>query len=309
MGCGYQPGLKLPAVFRLPRYIILTQMDFLLHPETDRIITQALKEDIGEGDHSTLSTVPEGLTAGARCLIKDEGVLAGVAAAYRVLELVDPALRVEENLEDGASVKPGDVAFQVFGDPRSILQAERILLNIMQRMSGIATATSQAVAKLEGTRCRLLDTRKTTPLFRHFEKWAVKIGGGVNHRFGLYDMIMIKDNHVDYAGSIEKALTAAKNYIQQKGLSIAIEVETRNLDEVQQVLDAGGADRIMLDNMSPQLMTEAVALINGQAETEASGGITLETLAAVGATGVDFVSMGALTHSIRSMDISLKAIS
>lgn len=283
-------------------------IDFLNHPDTDRIITEALREDIGDGDHSTLSTVPTGLTASARCLIKGEGILAGVQAAQRVMQQVDPQLKAEFLRADGDTVSPGDVAFYVHGDPRSILQAERLLLNIMQRMSGIATATHQAVQLLAGTSCRLLDTRKTTPLFRHFEKWAVALGGGVNHRFGLYDMVMIKDNHVDYAGGIAQALSATQRYLSEHNLPLAIEIETRNLDEVQQVLDAGGADRIMLDNMTPATMREAITMINGRAETEASGGITWEQIPAVAATGVDFISMGALTHSIKSLDISLKAV-
>ena len=283
-------------------------IDFLNHSETQRIIENGLKEDIGPGDFTTLSTVPTGHKASARCLIKEEGIVAGVAAAYRVLATVDAELKVEAFIEDGKAVKPGDEVFHVHGDPRSILQAERLLLNIMQRMSGIATATQRAVSQLAGTSCRILDTRKTTPLFRHFEKWAVHLGGGVNHRFGLYDMVMIKDNHIDYAGSIEEALHSCKNYLKANGLDLAIEIETRDLDEVQQVLDAGGADRIMLDNMDLDMMTQAVNMIKGQAETEASGGITWDKLPGVAATGVDFISMGALTHTIDSLDISLKAL-
>ncbi|MEM9985268.1 MAG: carboxylating nicotinate-nucleotide diphosphorylase [Bacteroidota bacterium] len=283
-------------------------IDFLNHSETQRIIENGLKEDIGPGDFTTLSTVPRGHDASARCLIKEEGIVAGVAAAHRVLATVDPKLRVEAFIEDGKAVKPGDEVFYVHGDPRSILQAERLLLNIMQRMSGIATATQKAVSQLKGTACRILDTRKTTPLFRHFEKWAVHLGGGVNHRFGLYDMVMIKDNHVDYAGSITQALQSCRSYLAENELDLAIEIETRNLEEVQQVLDAGGADRIMLDNMDLETMTQAVKMIKGRAETEASGGITWDKLPVVAATGVDFISMGALTHTIDSLDISLKAL-
>jgi nicotinate-nucleotide pyrophosphorylase (carboxylating) len=282
-------------------------IDFLSHSDTDRIIQAALREDIGSGDHSTLATVPEGRVASARCLIKQPGILAGVAAAQRVVALVDPELAWHQHLDDGAEVQPGDIAFHLQGDPRSILQAERLLLNIMQRMSGIATTTREVIDLLAGTNCRLLDTRKTTPLFRHFEKWAVAIGGGVNHRFGLYDMIMIKDNHVDYAGSITAALESCRSYLTREGLTLAVEIETRSLDEVREALAVGVATRIMLDNMPPALMRKAVLLIDGQAETEASGGITLDQVPAIAATGVDFISMGMLTHSIKSLDISLKA--
>lgn len=282
-------------------------LDFLSHPATDRIIRAALDEDIGSGDHSTLATVPTGRSATARCLVKQPGVLAGVAAAQRVVALVDATLRFEPGLADGAEVQPGEIAFRLHGDPHSILRAERLLLNIMQRMSGIATATRAVVRRLEGSGCRLLDTRKTTPLFRHFEKWAVAIGGGVNHRFGLYDMIMIKDNHVDYAGSITAALEACRSYLQQEQLDLPVEVETRTLDEVREALAVGVATRIMLDNMIPATMRKAVIMIDGRAETEASGGITLDQIEAVARTGVDFISMGALTHTIKSLDISLKA--
>ncbi len=282
--------------------------DFLNHPETQRIIQAALQEDLGEGDHSSLSTIPAGHSAKARCLIKDEGILAGVQLAYKVLHQVDPQLRVDPRLEDGTPVKQGDIAFLVEGDPRSILQAERVLLNFMQRMSGIATMTHKAVKLLEGTSCRVLDTRKTTPLIRHFEKWAVHIAGGSNHRFGLYDMVMIKDNHIDYAGGIRPAIQACKAYLKKHGLDLKIEVETRNLQEVKEVLAEGGVDRIMLDNYSFQDMREAVSLIGDKAETEASGGINLDTIRSYAETGVDFVSMGALTHSVKSLDISLKAL-
>lgn len=282
--------------------------DFLNHPETDRIIHDALREDIGDGDHTSLSTIPHGKSSRAKCLIKGEGILAGVDMAYKVLNAVDTKLSVEPLLEDGARVTYGDIAFYVEGDPRSILQAERLLLNIMQRMSGIATMTRKVVDKLEGTDCKVLDTRKTTPLIRHLEKWAVAIGGGTNHRFGLYDMVMIKDNHVDYAGGIGLAIRSCKEYLQEKNLDLKIEVETRNLNEVQQVLAEGGVHRIMLDNYDHDTMREAVRMIGDRAETEASGGITLETVRGYAQTGVNYVSMGALTHSIQSMDISLKAV-
>lgn len=283
-------------------------MDFLNHPETDRIIQAALAEDIGPGDHTSLSTIPAGQVARARCLIKDAGILAGVALAGRIFAAVDPGLRMETFLADGATVSPGDVAFDVTGDPRAILQAERLVLNTMQRMSGIATATRAVVDTLAGLKTRVLDTRKTTPLIRHLEKWAVQIGGGVNHRFGLYDLILIKDNHIDYAGSITAAVAAAQAYLARHGLDLQIEVETRNLDEVREALATGAVFRILLDNMSPARMREAVALIGDRAETEASGGITLETVRAAAEAGVDYVSMGALTHSVRSLDISLKAV-
>lgn len=283
-------------------------IDFISHQETERIIRDALQEDVGTGDHSTLATVPAGKTVSARCLIKGDGVLAGVAAARRVVEIVDNSLLFEQHLPDGRIVRHGDVAFHLHGDPRSILQAERVLLNIMQRMSGIATLTRQVVDLIADTGCRVLDTRKTTPLFRHFEKWAVRIGGGTNHRFGLYDMIMIKDNHIDYAGSITAALKACHNYLTLHGLSLPVEIETRTLAEVREVLAVDVATRIMLDNMSLTEMREAVQLIDGRTETEASGGITLETVRAAAETGVDFVSMGALTHSVKSLDISLKAV-
>ena len=287
---------------------IVPMIDFLSHPETDRIIRAALHEDVGEGDHSSLATVPSHQRATARCLIKEPGVLAGVAAAQRVVALVDDTLRFEQRLQDGDRIEPGQIAFMLSGEPRSILRAERLLLNIMQRMSGIATVTRAVVDRLQGTHCRLLDTRKTTPLFRHFEKWAVTIGGGVNHRFGLYDMVMIKDNHVDYAGSITAALEACRSYLQQNKLDLEVEIETRSLDEVREALAVGVATRIMLDNMSLEEMREAVSLIDGQVETEASGGIGLDEVRTVAETGVDFISMGALTHSIKSLDISLKAL-
>ncbi|TAE59884.1 MAG: carboxylating nicotinate-nucleotide diphosphorylase [Bacteroidetes bacterium] len=284
-------------------------MDYLNHPETDRIIAEGLREDIGAGDYTSLSTIPAGRTARARCLIKDEGILAGVALAERIFHTVDPLLACEVLIPDGSEVKYGDVALYVSGDPRSILQAERLMLNLMQRMSGIATTTRRVVNLLEGTKCRVLDTRKTTPLIRHIEKWAVQIGGGVNHRFGLYDMVMIKDNHADYAGGTGEAIRACKAYLAQHQLDLRIEAEARNIAEVQAILDEGGVFRILLDNMSPSQLREAVALIGDRAETEASGGITPENAREVALCGVDYISMGALTHSIKSLDISLKAVS
>ena len=282
-------------------------MEFLNHPETDRIIRQALQEDVGPGDYTSLATVPEGLSQRAKCIFKDEGMFAGIELAEKIFSIVDANLIFTPFVSDGTPMKYGDIAFYVEGDPRSILTAERLVLNLCQRMSAIATMTNQVVRELEGTNCRVLDTRKTTPLIRHIEKWAVAIGGGTNHRFGLFDMIMIKDNHIDYAGGIPEAIRACKAYLQKHGLNIPIEVETRDLQEVKQVLAEGGIKRIMLDNMSLPMMEEAVEMIGNQAETEASGGITLETVKAIAKTGVDFVSMGALTHSVKSMDISLKA--
>lgn len=314
----YYPAKRISKRFRFPpeslflfslsMRMFVAMIDFLSHPDTDRIIRAALQEDVGSGDHSSLATVPAGGRAAARCLIKEPGVLAGVAVAERVVSLVDERLHFEPQLSDGDRVAAGQVAFLLSGDPRSMLRAERLLLNIMQRMSGIATATRLVVDRISHTGCRLLDTRKTTPLFRHFEKWAVAIGGGVNHRFGLYDMVMIKDNHVDYAGSITAALEACRRYLTQQHLDLAVEIETRNLDEVREALAVGVATRIMLDNMSLNQMRTAVELIDGRAETEASGGITLDQVAAVAETGVDFISMGAITHSIKSLDISLKAL-
>ncbi|MEO0581245.1 MAG: carboxylating nicotinate-nucleotide diphosphorylase [Bacteroidota bacterium] len=283
-------------------------IDFLHHPETQRIIQAALAEDIGAGDFTSLSTIPAGMEARAQCLIKDEGILAGVALATAIAHTVDANLKMDIRIQDGTPVAYGDIAFYITGDPRSILQAERIILNFMQRMSGIATMTRSVMDKLAGTPCKVLDTRKTTPLIRHMEKWAVQIGGGVNHRFGLYDLVMIKDNHIDYAGSITAAVHSCKNYLAAHSLDLKIEVETRNLAEVQEALDVGGVYRIMLDNMSLEEMQTAVNLIGGRAQTEASGGITPDTVAEVATTGVDYISMGALTHSVKSLDISLKAV-
>ncbi|WP_345235198.1 carboxylating nicotinate-nucleotide diphosphorylase [Hymenobacter saemangeumensis] len=270
-------------------------------------IRTALAEDVGDGDHSALASIPADAQNRAHLLVKGEGILAGVELAPLIFHEVDPALRMEVRLTDGTRVKHGDIAFTVEGPARSILTAERLVLNCMQRMSGIATHTAYLTSLLAGTKARLLDTRKTTPNFRLCEKWAVLIGGGVNHRYGLFDMIILKDNHVDYAGGIAQAIAATHAYLQRTGRQLPIEVETRSLAEVQQVLDAGGISRIMLDNMKPELLRQAVALIAGRYPTEASGGITEHTIAEVAATGVDFISVGALTHSIKSLDLSLKA--
>lgn len=270
-------------------------------------IHTALREDVGDGDHSSLASIPADAYNRARLLVKDEGMLAGVELARHIFRAVDAELRVETLLADGGTIKHGDVVLTVEGRAQSILTAERLVLNCMQRMSGIATHTAHLRSLLTGTKARLLDTRKTTPNFRLCEKWAVLIGGGVNHRYGLFDMIILKDNHVDYAGGIEAAIAATKAYLARTGRELPIEVETRTLAEVQQALDAGGIDRIMLDNMPPAQLREAVQLIAGRVETEASGGITEHTIAAVAATGVDYISVGALTHSTKSLDLSLKA--
>jgi nicotinate-nucleotide pyrophosphorylase (carboxylating) len=262
---------------------------------------------VGDGDHSSLASIPTEARNRAHLIVKDEGVLAGVALAHHIFRAVDADLQVEELLSDGARVKKGDIAFRVEGRAQSILTAERLVLNCMQRMSGIATHTAHLTSLLAGTSAQLLDTRKTTPNFRLCEKWAVLIGGGVNHRYGLFDQIILKDNHVDYAGGIRAAIEATHAYLARTGRDLPIEIETRTLAEVQEALDTGGIDRIMLDNMPPSLLREAVALIGGRFLTEASGGITEETIAAVAATGVDYISVGALTHSLDSLDLSLKA--
>ena len=271
-------------------------------------IDLALKEDIGDGDHTSLSTIPAGKQGEAQLIIKDEGVLAGVAVALEIFKVVDPKLKVQVLLEDGTRVRNGDIGMYVSGSVHSILIAERLVLNTMQRMSGIATTTHHIVKLLADTNTKVLDTRKTTPGMRYFEKLAVKIGGGENHRFGLYDMILIKDNHVDYAGGTAKAIESTKKYLAEKNLHIPIEIEVRNLSEVKEVLRVGGVDRILLDNFDFEHLKEAVKLIDGRFQTEASGGITEQNVLDYANCGVDFVSMGALTHSFKSLDISLKAI-
>lgn len=271
------------------------------------LIGLALKEDVGDGDHSALSCVPADATKRAHLLVKQDGILAGVEAALAVFTQVDPALNIEIFIKDGAPIKTGDIVLNVEGSARSILQAERLVLNIMQRMSGIATYTKQMVDIIGDLPVKLLDTRKTTPNFRLFEKWATRIGGATNHRMGLYDMIMIKDNHVDYAGGIEAAITSASNYVQSTGKNLKIEIEVRNLSEVDEVIRVGGIDIIMFDNFSLADMREAVHRIGDQFETEASGNINEVTLRAVAETGVNGISSGALTHQIKSLDLSLKA--
>lgn len=275
---------------------------------TDRLVELAFAEDIGDGDHSTLCSIPETATGKARLLIKEEGILAGVEVARTVFNRFDKGLAVEVFINDGAHVKPGDVVFIVSGKVRSLLQTERLVLNIMQRMSGIATTTGKYVKLLEGTKTKVLDTRKTTPGMRMLEKQAVKIGGGENHRIGLFDMILLKDNHVDFAGGIENAIRRAQQYLKDKKKQLAIEIEVRNFDELRQALAVGGVDRIMLDNFTPEQTAEAVRLVNGRVELESSGGITYETIRQYAECGVDYISVGALTHSVKSLDMSLKAV-
>ena len=272
-----------------------------------QFIANALAEDLGSGDHTSLSTIPVGKKGAAKLIIKDIGVLAGVDVALAIFKQVDADLRVNVLLNDGANVKYGDIALTVEGNVSSILIAERLVLNTMQRMSGIASTTARIVSKLKDTNTRVLDTRKTTPNLRFLEKQAVVIGGGVNHRIGLYDMILIKDNHVDYAGGIQNALLAAKAYLVSKKLALKIEIEVRTISELQEVIEAGGADRILLDNFNFANLKSAVDLINGRYVTEASGGISEENVLEYAQCGVDFISMGALTHSVKSLDMSLKA--
>lgn len=272
----------------------------------DDLLTLAFAEDVGDGDHTTLSTIPADEIGRQRLIIKEEGILAGVEIARMVFKKFDPELKMTVYINDGAHVKPGDVAFVVEGRVQSLLQTERVMLNIMQRMSGIATTTARYQKELEGLRTKVLDTRKTTPGMRMLEKEAVKIGGGCNHRIGLFDMILIKDNHVDFAGGIPQAVSAARKYCTETRRDLKIELEVRNTEEILQALEAG-VDRIMLDNFTPERTREAVKLINGRCEIESSGGITLETLRAYGECGVDFISVGALTHSVKGLDMSFKA--
>lgn len=281
---------------------------YLTEEAIDQFIELALAEDIGEGDHSTLGSISTNTPCKARLLIKDEGVIAGLALAEKIFHRVDPTLQVTYLKVDGDVVHRGEVAFEVVGQARSILSAERLVLNCMQRMSGIATHTKALCKMIEGTSTKLLDTRKTTPNFRMMEKWAVAIGGGQNHRFALYDMVMLKDNHIDMAGGVQKAIENTHRYLKEKNKDLKIEIEVRTLKEVEEVLRVGGVDTIMLDNMSLNDMRKSVHLINGKYKTEASGGITENTLRPVAETGVDFISMGALTHSTKSLDLSLKVV-
>ena len=277
-------------------------------PFIDELIALAIKEDIGDEDHTTLSSIPKDETGEMQLIIKQDGVIAGIEIANIVFKKLDPNTQLTQLIPEGTYVKVGDVAFTVCGKLHSLLQAERIILNIMQRMSGVATQTAKYVKELEGTTTKLLDTRKTTPGMRVLDKIAVKIGGGENHRIGLFDMILLKDNHIDFAGGVSAALNGAKEYLKKKKLNLRIEIEVRSLNDIKEVLQAGGADLIMLDNFNTNLTKEAVVLIAHKAEVESSGGITIENLRNYALCGVDFISVGALTHQIKSLDMSLKAI-
>ncbi|WP_339811481.1 carboxylating nicotinate-nucleotide diphosphorylase [uncultured Imperialibacter sp.] len=285
----------------------MKQEDFF-YTQLKALVENALAEDIGEGDHSTLSTVPAAKQGKARLLVKDDGIIAGMDVAKFIFHKYDPALQFTQHIEDGSAVTAGDIAFELMGSARSILTTERLVLNCIQRMSGIATYTNSLSSMISHTKAKLLDTRKTTPNFRLLEKKAVEIGGGKNHRFALYDMIMLKDNHIDMAGGIGPAIHSARSYLKEEGKDLKIEVETRSLAEVNEVLAEGGVDFIMLDNMSTTEMKKAVALIAGKAKVEASGGITEKTIKEIAETGVDFISVGALTHSYKSLDLSLKVV-
>lgn len=280
-------------------------MDFST-PSVIDFIKRSLQEDVGSGDHSSLASIPLSKQGKARLIFKEDGIAGGIELAIQIFKIVDHTLKIEVFKKDGDVVKYGDIGLHVSGSVHSILVSERLVLNCMQRLSGIATITNKIVKKIEGTNAKLLDTRKTTPGLRMFEKWAVTVGGGYNHRFGLYDMIMLKDNHVDYAGGITKAVESTVDYLSKNNLKLAIEVETRNLEEVREALALKAIDRIMFDNFSPELMKDAVKLVNHKKETEASGGITIENVRNYAETGVDFISIGALTHSVKSLDISLK---
>lgn len=274
---------------------------------TDDLIRIAFAEDIGDGDHTTLCCIPATATGKAKLLVKEEGVIAGIEVAKRVFAKLDHSLVIEQYIEDGQEVKPGDVVFVVSGKTQSLLQSERLVLNIMQRMSGVATVTRRYAKALEGTKTKVLDTRKTTPGMRMLEKEAVLLGGGTNHRIGLFDMILLKDNHIDFAGGVSQAITRAQAYLKEKGKQLKIEVEVRNFEELDEAITVGGIHRIMLDNFTPEETRRAVEVIGGRYETESSGGITFDTLREYAECGVDYISVGALTHSVKSLDLSLKA--
>ena len=276
--------------------------------ELKKFIINALAEDVGDGDHSSLASIPKNATSKAHLLVKDNGIIAGIELAKMIFNQLDSTLKVTQNLNDGDKVKFGDIAFIIKGNSISILTAERLVLNCMQHMSAIATKTTYLNSLISDTKCKLLDTRKTTPLNRTIEKWAVKIGGGVNHRYGLYDMIMIKDNHIDFAGGIQQAIQKTKQYLADKNKDLEIMIEARNLDEVKQIIDTGGIKRILLDNFDYKTTKEAVAIIGEKCKSESSGGITERTIAEYAKCGVDFISVGALTHSVPNFDLSLKAI-
>lgn len=273
----------------------------------DDLLELAFAEDIGDGDHTTLSTIPADAQGRSQLIIKEDGILAGVEVAEKVLHKIDPSIKMNVFIQDGAEVKKGDIAFSAEGTVRALLIAERTMLNIMQRMSGVATMTRRYQDELQGLHTRVLDTRKTTPGMRILEKEGVRLGGGKNHRIGLFDMILIKDNHIDFAGGIEKAIERAREYCRENNKDLKIEVEVRSLDDIRRVLAIGGVDRIMFDNFTPELTKEAVKLVDGKAETESSGGITIDNLRAYGEAGVDFISVGALTHSVKGLDMSFKA--
>ncbi len=279
-----------------------------MNENLDELIKLWFAEDIGDGDHTTLSCIPDTAMGKSQLIVKEDGIIAGIEVAKRIFAAFDSTLRMTQFLHDGDEVHVGDVAFVVEGKIQSLLQTERLMLNIMQRMSGVATTTRRYVKLLEGTKCRVLDTRKTTPGLRLLEKEAVKIGGGTNHRIGLFDMILLKDNHVDFAGGIANAISRAKQYCTTKGKHLKIEIEVRNFSELEEVLQVGGVDRIMLDNFSPENTRKAVTMIAGRYETESSGGITIDTLRTYAECGVDFISVGALTHSVKSLDMSFKAV-
>ena len=279
-----------------------------VHELNDRLIDLAFAEDIGDGDHTTLCCIPADAVSESKLLIKEEGIFAGEEIARQVFHRFDPSLEVEVYIHDGAHVRPGDIVMSVRGKIQSLLQTERLMLNILQRMSGIATMTHRYVERIEGTGAHVLDTRKTTPGMRMLEKQAVKIGGGVNHRIGLFDMILLKDNHIDFAGGIEAAITRCHHYLKEKGKDLKIEIEVRNMEELHEVLRVGGVDRIMLDNFTPDETRQAVRLIDHRYETESSGGITFDTIRQYAECGVDYISVGALTHSVKGLDMSFKAV-
>ncbi len=281
---------------------------YLTEDHINKFISSALEEDIGHGDHSTLGSVPTTALSTAQLILKSEGILAGIELAQKIFAYADPEIKVEVLKQDGEAYENGELAFNVTGSSQTILSSERLVLNCMQRMSAVATYTNHLCSLIKGSRAKLLDTRKTTPLFRLPEKWAVLIGGGVNHRFGLYDMVMLKDNHIDFSGGVKNAVENIVEYLKERNLNLAIEVEVRSLAELEEVLDVGQVDRVLLDNMLPSDIREAIKMIDNTFETEASGGITEKNIAEIADTGVDYISVGALTHSYQSMDMSLKAV-
>ena len=280
---------------------------YLSKAQVNKFIKNALKEDVGDGDHTSNGSIPADDQSKANLLVKESGIIAGIELSKSIFENIDPSLQVEYLVKDGDAVSNGEIGFHLQGNTRNILKAERLVLNCLQRMSGIATYTFRLTQLIKGTNARLLDTRKTTPNFRAMEKWAVMIGGGFNHRFGLFDMILLKDNHIDYAGGVENAITSTKKYLQENNLELDVEIEVRNMMELEEVIETGSVKRVLLDNMLPSDMKSAIRLIDGKMETEASGGINEENIREIAETGVDYISIGALTHSYKSLDISLKA--